>query len=188
MPLREETFAENIISRSLFGYVQCDFEVPENLREVFANFPPIFRNIIVGTDDIGPIMKEYAEKERILTQPKRMLISSYFLESGTIITPLLRFYLNLGLVCKNFYRLGNIFRWCASTTLFNLRSMLEQRERERERDQNPNSTVVAETMKLLANISYGYQIMNRSHHSVSKYLSDEKTHGAINNKMLKCLG
>ena len=29
----------------------------------------------------------------------------------------------------------------------------------REGDENPNSGVVAETMKLLANSSYGYQIM-----------------------------
>ena len=49
----------------------------------------------------------------------------------------------------------------------------------RERDENPNSSVVAETMKLLANSSYGYQIMDRSRHTVTKYLSDEKTHGAI---------
>ena len=56
-----------------------------------------------------------------------------------------------------------------------------------ERDENPNSNVVAETMKLLANSPYGYQIMDRSHHTVTKYLSDEKTHGAINTKLFKRL-
>ena len=50
----------------------------------------------------------------------------------------------------------------------------------REGDENPNSSVVAETMKLLANSSYGYQIMDRSRHTVTKYLSDERPHGAIN--------
>ena len=57
----------------------------------------------------------------------------------------------------------------------------------REGDENPNSSVVAETMKLLANSSYGYQIMERSRHTILKYLSDEKTHGAINTKFLKRL-
>ena len=57
----------------------------------------------------------------------------------------------------------------------------------RERDQNPNSSVVAETMKLLANSSYGYQLMDRSRHTVTKYLSDEKTHRAINTKFFKRL-
>ena len=57
----------------------------------------------------------------------------------------------------------------------------------RERDENPNSSVVAETMKLLSSSSYGYQIMDRSHHTVLKYLSDEEIHGAINTKLFKRL-
>ena len=42
-------------------------------------------------------------------------------------------------------------------------------------------------MKLLANSSYGYQIMDRSRHTVTKYLSDEKTHEAVNTKLFKRL-
>ena len=50
-----------------------------------------------------------------------------------------------------------------------------------------NSRAVAETMKLLANSSYGYQIMNRSRHTVTKYLTDEKTHAAINSNLFRKL-
>ena len=57
----------------------------------------------------------------------------------------------------------------------------------RQGDENPNSSVVAETMKLPANSSYGYQIMDRSRHTVTKYLNDEKTHSAINNKLFRRL-
>ena len=42
-------------------------------------------------------------------------------------------------------------------------------------------------MKFLANSSYGYQIMDRSRHTVTKYLSDEKTHAASNSKLFKNL-
>ena len=42
-------------------------------------------------------------------------------------------------------------------------------------------------MKPFANSSYGYQIMDRSRHTVTKYLNDEKTHSAINNKLFKRL-
>ena len=55
----------------------------------------------------------------------------------------------------------------------------------RKSDENPNSSVVEETMKILAKSSYGYQIMDRSGHTVMKYLIDEKTHAAINNKLFK---
>ena len=40
-------------------------------------------------------------------------------------------------------------------------------------------------MKLLANSSYGYQIMDRCQHTVTNYLTDEKTHSAIISKMFK---
>ena len=53
---------ENIDSGILFGFVQCDLEVPENFQEVFANYPTIFKNNNFGRNDIGPFMKEYAEK------------------------------------------------------------------------------------------------------------------------------
>ena len=54
-------------------------------------------------------------------------------------------------------------------------------------DKSPLSGVVAETMKFLGNSSYGYQIMDRSKHTMIKYLGDEKTHKAINNQFFKRL-
>ena len=56
-----------------------------------------------------------------------------------------------------------------------------------EGEANPNFSSVAKTMKLPASSSNGYQIMDRSRYTVTKYLSDEKTHGAINDKMFKRL-
>ena len=53
----------------------------------------------------------------------------------------------------------------------------------RQIDENPNSSVVAENMKPLANSSYGYQIMDCSRHTVTKYLTDEKI--CVFSKMFK---
>ena len=53
--------------------------------------------------------------------------------------------------------------------------------------ENPLSGVVAETMKLLGNSSYGYEIMDRSRHTITKYLNDEKTHKAIKESFFKRL-
>ena len=159
-PLREESLLEQMRSGKFFGYVQCDIEVPEELKKKFANFPPIFKNKNVGRHDIGSLMKDFAEKEGLLCQPRKMLISSFFLENGTLITPLLLFYLDLGLVCKKFYRFVDY----TPVKCFNnfVQSAVDAR---RERDENANSIVVAETMKLLANSSYGYQIMDPSRHN-----------------------
>ena len=45
-------------------------------------------------------MEEYAEKEGIMSQPRRMPISSFYLKNRTIFTPLLLYYLHLGLESK----------------------------------------------------------------------------------------
>ena len=166
----------------LFGYVQCYIELPEHLRSYFSNFPPIFKNTVFSRKDIGTLMREYAEKENIMAQPRRMVLSSFTLTDGTIITSLLLFYLKLGLVCKKIHR----FVQYTPRKCFNnfVQSAVEARH---QRDENPNSSVAAETMKLLADSSYGYQLRDRRRHTVIRYLTDEKTHSAINNKMFKRL-
>ena len=141
-PFKEERLLEKINSGSQFDYVQCNIEVPENLREAFANFPPIFKNNKVDRDDTGPLTKQDAEKDGLSTQFTRMPISRFFLENGPIITPLLLFYLDLGLGCKKSYR----FVQYTPTKCFNkiVQSVVNAR---REEDENLNSSVVAETMK-----------------------------------------
>ena len=86
-PLSGEQLVRQIIDGRLFGYVQCDIEMPEHLRDYFSNFPPIFKNTVVSRDDIGDLMKEYAEKEGIMPQPRRMLISSFISNESLRVIP-----------------------------------------------------------------------------------------------------
>ena len=85
-----------IKSGKLFGYVQCDLKVPGHLKAHFAKFPPSFKNFVVSRNDIGDLMKDYAEKEGIISQPRSMLISNFHLNNGTIMTPLQFFLLASG--------------------------------------------------------------------------------------------
>ena len=185
-PYRRSLAAEQLLKEikegKLFGYVHCDIEVPENLSANFGNFPPIFENTLVNKNDIGDVMKNYAEDERVLSQPRKKLISSFILQNGTLITPPLLLYLQLGLVCTKIH----CFVEYTPKKSFNsfVQSAVDAR---RQGDESPNSSVVPETMKLLANSSYGYQIMDKSRHTVTKYLTDEKTHAAINSKLFKKL-
>ena len=66
-PLSEERLMQEIKSRRLFGYVQCDLKVLHYLKACFANVPPIFKNTVVSGIDIGDWMEEYAEKETIMS-------------------------------------------------------------------------------------------------------------------------
>ena len=99
---------------------------------------------------------------------------------GTIHTPLLKFYLDLGLEGDRIYRFVQYTPMKCFISF--VQSAVDAR---RKSDENPHSSVVAETMKLTANSSYGYRIMDRSRHTVTKYVKDEKAHKAINNKFFK---
>ena len=181
--LTEHQLLEGIKKGNFFGYVQCDIEVPENLRANFANFPPIFKNTLVSKYDIGSLMKINAAEEGIMSQPRKMLITSFTLQNGTLFTPLLLFYLQMGLFVTKIHRFVEYTpRKCFNSLV---QAAVDAR---RKGDENPNSSVVPETMKLLANSSYGYQIMDRSQHTRTRYLTDEKTHAAINSELFKKLG
>ena len=162
--------------------MQCDTEEPENCRAKIDNFPPLFKNTLDSKSDIADLMRNYAEEERLMSQPRKILITSFTKQNGTLITPLLLFYLKLGLVCTTIHR----FVEYTPKKRFNI-LMQSAVDAKKQGDENPNSGVVAETMKLLANSSYGYQLKNLSRHTVTKYLTDEKTHAAINSKLFKKL-
>ena len=179
-PLSANSLVQNIRNEKMFGYVQCDLSVPDEFKAKFSNFPPIFKNIDVSRNDIGEYMKTYAEENDLLKQSQRMLISSFKLTNGTLITPLFYFHLDLGLPCTKIHRFVQYTPHKVINSF--VQSVVDAR---RAGDENPLSGVVAETMKLLGNSSYGYQIMDRSKHTMTKYLGDEKTHKAINNQFFK---
>ena len=181
-PLSTDSILAKIKDGSLFGYVQCYLVVPDGLKSKFANFPPIFKISEVGRNDIGDYMKHYAIENEMLTHPQRMLISSFKLENGTVITPLFNFYMELGLQCTKIYR---FVQYSPRKCLINFFQLVV--DARREADENPLSGVVAETMKLLGNSLYGYQIMERSRDTITKYLNDEKTQKAINEPLFKRL-
>ena len=60
--LTEQQLVEGKKKESLFGYAQCEIEVPEILRVNFANLPPIFKNTLVSKNDIGDLMKRMPKK------------------------------------------------------------------------------------------------------------------------------
>ncbi len=112
-------------------------------------------------------MKEVAERNDMMRKPRRMLVSSYYLEKGMIITTMFNFLIELGLEVTKIYSFieyepQRCFQHFVDPVV----------EARREGDKNPDSRVVADTMKLLGNKSYGYQIMNRAKHSVTKYGND----------------
>ena len=66
-----------VVDGTLFGMVECDVRVPEELQDYFNEMQPVFKNASVTRDDIGPFMRQYAEEHDILSKPRVMLVGSF---------------------------------------------------------------------------------------------------------------
>jgi len=78
--------------------MEVDIRVPEHLKEKFSERCPIFKNTEISRDDTGEFMKTYAEEYNIMAQPCGSLIGSIKAEKVLLVTPLLKWYLEHGLV------------------------------------------------------------------------------------------
>ena len=121
---------QEIKSRKMVHYGESDLKAPEHLKAYFATFPPIFENTVVSGNDIGDLMKEYAEKEGIMSQPRKMIISSCHLKMELSLLP---YYYITCIWVLNVQKSINSFSILprsVSVALYSLPSMLEDKEKK----------------------------------------------------------
>ena len=124
--------------------IECDICVPEELREHFAEMQPVFKNIHLMREDLGPFIPRYADEHNIMTTPQRLLVGSYRGDNILLATPLLQWYLDHCLEVKHVYQVIEYdpipyFRRFGNAVSTD----------RREGDVHPHMTFIADTMKLL---------------------------------------
>ena len=97
-------------------------------RHTLPTFSHFSKKTVEKRNNIGDLIKEYAEKEGIMSQPRGMLISSFHLKNGTINSPVLLYYLHLGLKCTKTHQFVQYTQRSVSIALYSLPSMLEDKE------------------------------------------------------------
>ena len=143
-PMTKEQVIQNINDGSLFGMVECDIHVPDELREYFSEMTPIFKNAEIAKDDIGETMKAYADTHKVLNQPRKSLIGSYFGKKLLLTTPLLHWYLQHGLKITHIYQ---VIEYEKSTCFFDFGEKVANARRAGDIDFT--KAILADTMKLL---------------------------------------
>ncbi|RUS83075.1 hypothetical protein EGW08_009161 [Elysia chlorotica] len=164
----------------LFGLVQCDITVPESLRSYFSEMPPIFKNIEVSRKDIGPFMGKYASENKLLEQPRRTLIGSFIGKNIFLTTPLLRWYLEHGLVVERVYQ---VVEYKPSRCFQGFADIVS--ENRRTGDLDPTKAVIAETFKLLGNSAYGKSLENLENRRDVVYTTGENVGNLVNNCLFR---
>ena len=157
---------EEVRQGNFFGTVEVDIHVPDHLKSKFEEMTPIFKNVEISIDDIGPHMKHFAQQHECMPRPCRALIGSYRGDKILLATPLLQFYLEQGLVVTKVYQ---AIEWCSKPCFRGFGDFVSNARREGDRG---GSAVVAETAKTVGNAGYGCFIMDSSRHLDIKYEED----------------
>ena len=55
--LNQDQIIRYIHDGRLFGFVECDIEVPDHLKEYFSEMTPIFKNTEASLKDVGQHMQ-----------------------------------------------------------------------------------------------------------------------------------
>ena len=144
--INKDLILDKVISGDLFGLIQCSIKVPDELKEYFADMPPIFKNVEITINDIGEHMNKYCEEYGLMKQPRRQLIGSYFGDEILLATPLLKWYLSHGLVVTDVqqvieYRPQRCFKDFGDRVT----------AARRKGDLNKDSSILADSYKLLGN-------------------------------------
>jgi hypothetical protein len=164
-PASFERYVEQIRDGSFFGMVECDIVVPQELRSKFSEMAPIFKNVAVGSDQLGEGMRSAAKRIGYLKRPVKMLIGSLRGDKVLLASPLARWYLEQGLIITEIYQLiryhpRDLFRRFGESVC----------DARREGDVDPNKRILADTCKLMGNSCYGKTITNKDRHRNVEYI------------------
>ena len=179
--ITKEDILDDVRNERVFGFIKVDIRVPDHLIPAFSEFPPIFKNTEIKLDDIGDHMKSFCEQNGRKTGIKRSLISSMHGKEVVLLTPLLKWYLDNGLVVDRVYYIlsyngKSCFDWFVKEVTHDRRAAdLGGVERK----------MAGEAMKLMGNCGYSYTVMNRSNHTQTSFAKLKNLNNHTKNPLLK---
>lgn len=137
-----------IMDGQIFGCVEVDLAVPDNLKGYFQEMCPIFKHATVKLQDIGLHMQNFLKNSNKVFKDRHYLIGSMFATKILIITPLLRWYIEHGIVVNKIYQL---IQFSPVKCFENFAS--EICDDRRAGDRNPDFQVISDTSKLIGKLT-----------------------------------
>ena len=166
----QDELIQNVLNDELFGFFEVDIEVPEQLRDKFSEFSPLFVLDEVPEEQIPQHMKDYQiNTGRKKIKNNKKLLGVMKAEKILLYSPLLKWYLNHDLQVTKIHRYisytsGRPFAWFPE----------EVSSARRDADNDKNKKQLGDTAKLKGNSFYGKMIENLEKHMTTKFTKDEK--------------
>ncbi|XP_046346617.2 uncharacterized protein LOC124127210 [Haliotis rufescens] len=177
----ERRILQGVLTGELFGMVEADIHTPEQWipgqnphgtrlspREYFEEMTPLFCNADVPFEVVGEHMQDYIRENDLSTKPRRMLVGGVKARKMMIATPLLRWYLEHGLVVDRVYQVVEYTpKPCFQRFVSDVCSA------RREADSDPSKSIRGDTAKLTGNSAYGSVLINKEKHQTVSYVSGQ---------------
>ena len=169
-PEEQDEIIQNVLNDKLFGFFEVDIEVPDQLRDKFSEFCPLFVISEVSEEQIPQHMKDYKiNTGRKMIKNNKKILGVMKAEKILLYSPLLKWYLNHGLQVTKIHRYisytsGRPFKWFPE----------EVSSARRAADQDKNKKQLGDTAKLKGNSFYGKMIENLEKHISTKFTRDGK--------------
>ena len=144
--MTQQEVLEYIKNEDLFGVVEVDIHVPEDLKEHFQEMPPVFKNIKITETDIGDHMRDFLKENKRTFKDTKYLIGSMFASKILLITPLLRWYISHGLIITRVYQ---VIEFSPKKAFQSFEKSVSDDRRAGDRD--PAYKAIADTSKLIGN-------------------------------------
>ena len=163
-PMTESEVLSSVQREDLFGLLLVDIETPPHLYDYFEEMTPIFKNTQISKSDIGSHMQAFVEKGNLLSTPQKSLIGSYRGEKILLGSPLLKWYLDHGLIVT---KLHLFIQYFPQRTFAKFAD--EVTTARRRGDVNATEKILSDCYKLMGNSSYGKTICNKEKHTRVSY-------------------
>lgn len=173
--LTTEKLLDAVLNGTFFGAIECNIKCPDELKQHFEEFPPFFKHIEVDESHIGEHMRQYAAENGIKF-PKKFLGSSYFVDKQLISTPLLRWYLNHGMIVTHVFQAAE---WHPKACFVDFRDrVIEERRKGDVKPKCPYREMLAMTWKTSGNSAFGSCIQSPLKYRTHSYgrFDDLPTH------------
>ena len=161
---------------SFFGAIEVDIEIPEDKYEIFAEMPPIFKNVVYSEEESSPYMTNVILDLKQKFSKSRKLIASLKATRVLLLSGYLKWLVEKGVVISKVYGVIPAERGAP------FQGFVDWVSNERRKgDRNTQYAIIGEAAKTVGNSAYGRTGMNKNKFQKIKYCNEQQFNRAKNN-------
>ena len=166
--VKTETMLAAVQKGDFFGGVEVDIHVPPEHYPDFEEMCPLFMNSEIPFDSLSEEIQDYIKQAGLSQNPRKQLVGGLKAERVLISSPMLKWYLDHGLVVTQIYQ---AFEWYATPCF---KPFMQSLERKRRMATFQGDAAEADKVKLIGNSCYGVTAMNKDKFVTTKFCGVDK--------------